>query len=392
MPAGLPVFEGTVGSERDMAMTEKKQEMQLRLIEWFRHNARPLPWRKTYDPYHVWISEIMLQQTQMERGVAYFNRWISRFPDVRAVAEADEQEILKYWEGLGYYARARNLHAAAAIITASYRGIIPCDPEELRKLPGIGPYTAAAISSIACNTDIAVVDANVLRVYARLFDLEGPVKAGKTRREIEALAVDMLPSGRARLYNQALMDLGGLLCLPRNPDCEKCPLSGHCLARRRGTVPERPVPGNGQKTLLIEMATGILASEGKLFIQQRNKDDVWGGLWEFPGGRLEKGEDPRDAVVREYLEETGFLVEVCAEITTVTHYYTRYKVVLHCFAVALAQRPSLPDPVLTAAREFRWLYPYELDQYGFPAGHRKLLEYLDGHCPELLSDPCRGCR
>jgi len=374
-------------------MAEKKQEMQRLLIEWFRGNARPLPWRKTYDPYHVWISEIMLQQTQMERGVAYFSRWISRFPDVRAVAEADEQEILKYWEGLGYYARARNLHAAAEIVIARHGGIIPCDPVELQKLPGIGPYTAAAISSIACNTDIAAVDANVLRVYARLFDLEGSVKAGKTRQEIEALAVEMLPHGKARQYNQALMELGGLVCQPRNPDCAICPLAGYCLARRRDTVLDRPTPGNTKKTILIEMATGILVSEGKLFIQQRSKDDVWGGLWEFPGGRLERGEDPRNAVVREYREETGFRVEVCAEITTVTHYYTRYKVVLHCFAVVLAeQRCSLPDPVLTAASEYRWLEPDKLSRYGFPAGHRKLLEYVDGHCPELLSDPCRGCR
>lgn len=370
-------------------MHDKISRLQKALLEWFRGSNRQLPWRKTYDPYHVWISEIMLQQTQMERGVQYFTRWLERFPDITAVAEAEEHEILKHWEGLGYYARARNLHAAAKILSEQYGGIIPCDPDELRSLPGIGPYTAAAVSSIACNTDIPVVDANVLRVYARLFDIDGSVKAGPSRRKIEKLAWRMLPTGQARIFNQALMDFGGLVCLPRVPDCRRCPLRSHCLALQRGTVQDRPVTGNGKKTILIEMATGVLEREGKLFIQQRNSDDIWGGLWEFPGGQLEQGEAPAEAVVREYLEETGFRVAVCREITSVTHFYTRYKVVLHCFACRLIENRSQYEPRLTAAQDYRWVLPEDISRYGFPAGHRKMLEYIASACPELLADPCR---
>lgn len=330
----------------------------------------------------------MLQQTQMDRGVLYFNRWLKRFPDIAAVAEAEEQEILKHWEGLGYYARARNLHATAKILQDRYGGIIPCDLQKLLELPGIGPYTAAAISSIACNFDIPVVDANVLRVYARIFDIDSPVKAGKTRKEIEALARRMLPAGQARIFNQALMDFGGLVCLPRSPLCGSCVLNGHCLACIRGTVMDRPVVENGKGTILIEMATGILEVEGKLFIQQRYPDDIWGGLWEFPGGRVETNERPEETVVREYLEETGFQVAVCGKITTVTHFYTRYKVILHCFACRPTGAARRYTPQLTAAQDYRWIMPQEIDQYAFPAGHRKLLEYIAAVSPELLQDPC----
>lgn len=368
-------------------MLVNKKQVQKILLEWFKRTDRKLPWRKTYDPYHVWISEIMLQQTQMERGIEYFTRWLTRFPDVHAVAAADEHEILKNWEGLGYYARARNLHAAAKIISEKNEGVIPCDPDKLERLPGIGPYTAAAISSIACNTNIPVVDANVLRVYARLFDIDGPVKSGPARKKIDQLAREMLPEGRARQFNQALMDFGGLVCLPRNPACSDCPVEFSCLARHRGTVSDRPVVINGKSTILIEMATGVLESGGKLFIQQRQNEDIWGGLWEFPGGRLEEGESPEDAVVREYLEETGFRVNVCGEITTVTHYYTRYKVVLHCYVVTMNGGAAMPKPFLHAAQDYRWIDVSELRFYGFPAGHRKMLEYIGDSWADFFMEP-----
>jgi A/G-specific adenine glycosylase len=370
-------------------MQDRRKKIQQKLIHWFRRTARPLPWRQTYNPYHVWISEIMLQQTQMERGIDYFNRWIERFPDVASVAKADEQEILKLWEGLGYYARARNLHDAAKRLMERFDGIIPCDPAELQLLPGIGPYTSAAISSIACNTDIAVVDANVLRVYARIFDIDGPVKTGATRNRIEQLASEMLPQGQARVFNQALMDFGGVICLPKSPKCSSCPICEGCLALMRGTVAERPLVERPKKTTLIEMATGLLEVEGRIFIQQRQPDDIWGGLWEFPGGRIESGESPESAVIREYVEETGYHVDICNKITTITHFYTRYKVVLHCFSCRM--NGEVNDPLLTAAQAFKWVLPDEISQFGFPAGHRKLLEHIAAHSPDLLSDPCREC-
>lgn len=363
------------------------ETLRRRLLAWFFRTRRQLPWRQSYDPYHVWLSEIMLQQTQMDRGVAYFNRWISRFPDLEAVAGADEQEILKYWEGLGYYARARNLHRAAKIMKAEHGGQVPCDAATLLSLPGIGPYTAAAIASIACNRDIPVVDANVARIIARLYDLDEPVRRSSCRRRIEELAAALLPPGKARSFNQAMMDLGGMICTPRTPSCPRCPLAQDCLARLRGTTADRPVvPGRGP-TILIEMATAILCDEGKVFIQQRLAEDIWGGLWEFPGGRLENGERAEEAVVREYREETGLNVTVDGHILTVTHFYTRYKVVLHCFHCRLADgRRSVR---LEAAQQYRWVFPEELQEYAFPAGHRKLLEHLTESGVGVRIDPCR---
>ncbi len=366
---------------------EVVEPVQKILISWFKDNGRDLPWRKAYDPYCIWISEIMLQQTQMDRGVEYYTRWMNRFPDIAAVAEAQEDEILKLWEGLGYYARARNLHAAAKQLMAEHEGVMPCNPKELLSLPGIGPYTAGAISSIACNTDISAVDANVIRVYSRIFDIDTPVKESKTKKNIENIAIQLLPAGQARVFNQALMDFGGMICRPRQPLCGECPISSLCRANSRGTVEDRPILDKAKKTLVIEMATGMLEEEGRLFIQQRKSDDIWGGLWEFPGGRLEDGEAAEEAVVREYREETGFTVNVCKKITTVTHFYTRYKVILHCFSCKLGSRSPLPE--LTAAQQYKWVFPEEIKAYGFPAGHRKLLEYIDANCPELLNDPCR---
>ena len=352
------------------------------LLLWFRRTARDLPWRRTYDPYHVWISEIMLQQTQMDRGVVYFQRWIARFPSVRAVAEADQQEILKYWEGLGYYARARNLHKAAKVIADQFNGQVPCDYQQLLTLPGIGPYTAAAIASVAGNQDVAVVDANVTRVYARFFDIDLPVKESLTQKRIATMARELLPSGKARLYNQALMDLGGLVCLPKNPRCEVCPVASLCRGKQAGAIAERPVIGPGKKIITVEKVAGIIRQGDRIFIQQRPPKAVWGGLWEFPGGELQQGGVPETEIVRQILLETGFTVRVILPVTTVIHHYTRYKIVLHSFLCELLGQNT--QPVLHSVVDSRWIVPTELDQYAFPAGPRKILEYLKAISPCLF--------
>lgn len=356
------------------------------LLRWFRRNGRPLPWRSTYHPYHVWLSEVMLQQTQMDRGVAYFNRWLLRFPDVQSVAEATSSEVLKIWEGLGYYARGRNLHKAARLLVTQHNGELPETYEELLQLPGIGPYTAAAIASIAFNQDIPVVDANVERVFARLFDIEKPLKSKGVHGEIVDLAEKLLPKGEAREFNQALMDLGGLICTPKNPDCAICPVASHCKAYLGNFVEDRPIKKAKQPLVEIEMSTGLLLHEGHIFIQQRLDNDIWGGLWEFPGGRLKEEESPEEAVVREYREETGFTVEVCSKVTTVIHFYTQYRVILHCFRCRLKQESKLPD--LQAAQAYHWVADDQLDNYGFPAGHRKFIEYMKHTCPHILLREC----
>ncbi len=354
------------------------------LLHWFRQTKRDLPWRRSYDPYHVWISEIMLQQTQMDRGVAYFLRWIARFGDVQAVAAAEEQEILKYWEGLGYYARARNLHKAAKVIVVDFGGEVPCEYETLLSLPGIGPYTAAAIASVAGNYDIPVIDANVARVYARLFNIDAPVKERPTKKRLAEIAEQLLPHGQARAYNQALMDLGGLVCTPKNPRCDTCPVATACAALTAGTVAERPVLGAGKRTITIHKVAGIIQYNEKIYIQQRRVDDVWGGLWEFPGGQVEKGATG-DRIVASILNDTRLAVTQVQHITRVMHQYTHHKIILDCFFCRLIGANC--QPVLKSACNYRWIFPHELDQFAFPAGPRKLIEYLHIKQPELLSFP-----
>jgi A/G-specific adenine glycosylase len=349
-------------------------DLQDTLLRWFKTNRRDLPWRKQYSPYEVWISEIMLQQTQMDRATAYFLRWMERFPDVQAVAAAREREILKLWEGLGYYSRARNLHKAADIISKDYGGVFPREKKDILALPGIGAYTAAAIMSMAFQEDEAVVDANVERVYARIFDVDAPLKTKEAKKRFRDLAVELLPPGKARDYNQAVMEFGALVCRPKSPDCGNCPVNSRCEALRLGITADRPVPGKGVDIVTLEVATGVLVHDKRIFIQKRLPKGAWAGLWEFPGGSIEAGETPEIAVVREYAEETAFEVDIVDKAALVRHGYTRFRVNLHCFLLRLKSESM--DPLLTAAQKASWVSSNELDEYAFPAGHRKLIDLM----------------
>lgn len=322
----------------------------------------------------------MLQQTQMERATLFFERWLQEFSDIHALALASEDKVLKCWEGLGYYSRARNILKCARIIVRDHKGVIPSDPKSLQLLPGIGPYTAGAIASIAYNLTTPLVDANIGRVFARLFDIDIPLsRAGKL---LWQKAEELVPEGQARSFNQGLMELGALICTPKNPGCEQCPLQPFCIAHRDELIPERPILQKGKAISTIEMATGVLThpqGNGQFFIQQRLADDVWGSLWEFPGGRLKTEEEPEQAVIREFFEETGFTVQIDRKITTTIHHYTRYKVILHCFLCSLdiPESGELPDPILYAAQEYHWVSFSELSDFAFPAGHRKLIDFMN---------------
>lgn len=348
------------------------------LLRWFSAQGRDLPWRKDYEPYQVWISEIMLQQTQMDRAVAYFNRWMERFPDLDAVAGAGEEDILKHWEGLGYYNRARNLHAAARAMQDKHQGRVPSRVEDLEALPGIGRYTARAVAAVAYNRPVLPLDANGSRVLARVLDLDQPLQHRDSRRALER-AADLLAAAlapdQARDMAQALMELGALAC-GRDPKCAACPVAELCAARKAGRERQRPVPGPGKDVVLVVMATGVLLDAGRAFIQKRLPDDVWAGLWEFPGGVLEQGETPRQALAREFTEETGFRIEVGDKIGTVRYAYTRFRVTMHGYYCAFAA-DSPRQPVLKAASQSKWVRPGELGQWAFPAGHRKLMGLLD---------------
>ncbi|NLY40493.1 MAG: A/G-specific adenine glycosylase [Desulfovibrionales bacterium] len=363
-------------AENDTSSTTSAQNsgLGLAVVDWFAVHARALPWRSTYDPYQVWVSEIMLQQTQMERGTEYFLRWMQRFPDLSALATAHEDEVLKMWEGLGYYARARNLHRAARQVCAEYAGQIPQDMRQLQLLPGIGPYTAAAIASIAYNQDVCVVDANVERIMSRVCNVDTPIKAKATQTRIREVCQDMLPLGQSRNFNQGLMDLGGLVCTPRSPLCPSCPLATWCLARAAGVQEERPVVSPPATPVYITMATGVLCHAGRFFVQKRKADDIWAHLWEFPGGVVEENEDPADTVVREYMEETGLHVTEPEYIGAFQHSYTRYRVTMHAFFVRLDADPRTVE--LTAAQEYRWATWDQVLTLAFPAGHRKLIAAL----------------
>jgi A/G-specific adenine glycosylase len=345
------------------------------LLDWFSRHKRDLPWRETYSPYHVWISEIMLQQTQMERGVEYFKRWIARFPDVGSLAQAPQDEVLKLWEGLGYYSRARNLHKAARMVMERHGGTLPPSMDALLALPGIGPYTARAIASIAFRQDVCVVDANVERLVSRLYNIEQPVKSRQAQKEISEYGQRLLPKGHARDFNQALMEFGSLVCTPRNPSCPRCPLAHWCRAREAGVQEERPVVAKAPSPIYLTMATGILIHDGRILTQKRLAEDVWGNLWEFPGGVVEAGETPREAVIREYMEETRLIVNHPEPIASFKHSFTRFRVTLHAFVVTLLSSPE--ELTLQAAQEHRWASWSEIMQLAFPAGHRKLVRHLD---------------
>jgi A/G-specific adenine glycosylase len=329
----------------------------------------------------------MLQQTQMERCVIYFRRWMERFPDIRSVAKADEDEILHAWEGLGYYSRARNLHRAARQIMERHRGVFPSEPADIRALPGIGPYTGAAVASIALNRRLACVDANVERVLARLFDIGSPIKARAGAVRVRHLAEALLPE-KPREHNEALMELGALVCR-KKPLCAECPLARHCRRLHLCIVHERPIPGAKRQSIPIFIVCGILRAGGKIFVQRRREGDVWAGLWEFPGGVIEENESPQHAVVREFAEETAFAARITRELGVIRHAYTKYRVTLHCFELALdalgaldapprAQNALPAPPPLTAASDWRWLTPEELKNFAMPAAHRKLADKTFG--------------
>lgn len=351
------------------------------LLSWFRKTKRDLPWRHSYDPYHVWVSEIMLQQTQMDRGVSYFNRWVGRFPTVSAVADADEDEIFQQWEGLGYYARARNLHKAAKRIANEFNGVVPSDYDTLISLPGIGPYTAAAIASIAGNHDVAVVDANVNRVFARIFDIATTIKERRAQKLVRTLVDQLLPRGKARQYNQALMDFGGLVCTPKAPLCSGCPVREFCRSFELGLVELRPVLKKPKQSVYIHRVAGLVVHDGKIYMQKRPSNVVWGGLWEFPGGetKVEKDELGSLAVAKEVRGDTSLVVRENRFLARVKHQFTHHKITLDCYLCSL--EGEVTSPRLRVASAYRWVTPREMDELGCPSGVRKIIEYLKKTIP-----------
>ena len=257
-------------------------DFHLLIVDWYKQNKRDLPWRNTNNPYKIWLSEIILQQTRVDQGLAYYERFVNQFPNITDLANASEQEVLKLWQGLGYYSRARNLHASAKIIVNNYEGIFPQSYDTIIKLKGIGPYTAAAIASFAFNESKAVLDGNVYRVLSRIFDIEIPIDSSQGMRFFNELAQSLIPQIDPATYNQAIMEFGALKCVPQNPTCETCPFNDRCLSLERKSVMQRPV-----KTVKIKIKKRyfnylIYKHEEDIIIQQRKIKDIWQHLFEFP--------------------------------------------------------------------------------------------------------------
>lgn len=343
------------------------------LLAWYDANAADLPWRirgGLGDPYRVWLSEIMLQQTQVETVKPYFERFIARYPTVEALAAAPLDEVLKLWEGLGYYSRARQLHRAAQIIAADG---FPQTVEGLMALPGVGRYTAGAIASIAFGARAALVDGNVIRVFARLLDMPDDVTTKAAQDRLWAQAEAWLPAERTGDYNQALMELGRTVCKPRAPDCPDCPLRALCRAYANGTQAERPVKRAKAPTPHYDVAAGMVWDDaGSVLIAQRPPDGLLGGLWEFPGGKREDGETLPECLRRELREELGIEVEVGALFTVVRHAFTHFRITLHAFTCRLES--GEPQPL--QAQAVAWASVADLDKYAFGKADRGVIAEL----------------
>jgi A/G-specific adenine glycosylase len=360
-----------------------------RLAGWHPDQQRNLPWRALpagqRDPYAVWISEIMAQQTRIDTVVDYFNRWMERFPTVQALAAADQQEVLKLWEGLGYYARARNLHKAAQQVTAEYAGQLPRTRQEILKLPGIGDYTAGAILSMAFGKPEPILDGNVKRVVSRLWDIDRPINETETLKELWMRArqiVEAADMGDAGVVNEGLMELGATLCVPQNPRCLLCPLADLCAANANGVQNLRPVITPKKATPHYDVAAGVIwrgvPFHSNLLIAQRPQDGMLGGLWEFPGGKLEAEDlDLRDCLRREIAEELGIHIQVGDQVTTVKHAYTHFRITLYAFHAQILSG----DPTPIGCADWRWVKLNELDRFPFPVTDQKIIAELRTQWP-----------
>ena len=332
-----------------------------------------MPWRGSKDPYKIWISEIMLQQTRVEQARPYFERFMSLFPTVFDLARADQQQVLKAWEGLGYYSRARNLHAASKTIVEQYSGKLPEEYDEIIKLKGIGPYTAAAIASIAFNKPNAVVDGNVIRVITRYFGIEDDIRSSRTIRQVQNHVNELISYEYPAAFNQGLMEIGSLVCKPTNPDCLNCPIQISCVATKMAKTDSIPYKSPTKKKPHKHIGVGIIEREdGKVLIALRPEDVMLGGLWEFPGGKQEDGEIIQQTIERELKEELGVEVHAYKEFMSLKHVYSHFSITLHAYNCTLISGEPKPK----SSQEIRWVDISELEQYPFPKANKQLTEKL----------------
>lgn len=343
-----------------------------KLLVWYDANQRRLPWRETSDPYAIWVSEVMLQQTQVATALPYYRRFMECFPTARQLAEADLQAVLKLWEGLGYYSRARHLHRAAGMVAARFDGNIPNDPDQFRSLPGVGDYILAAVSSIAFGRVIPVVDGNVKRVLSRLLEIDTPVNRSNAHKFFQKPADRLICPQRPGDFNQAIMELGALVCRPKNPDCRQCPLADFCQACLHGTIPFYPKRTPSVKIPQRHMAVGVILKKGKLLVVQRAANGLLGGLWEFPAVPADTGGTPPAAFEATLAAQTGLKVAVEQRLPPIRHVYTHFRLTADIFLCRhVAGRVRLKSP-----QNHQWVTLASLDRLPQHKANQKVLEAL----------------
>lgn len=344
---------------------------RLSLLQWYSQQGRNLPWRNTCDPYAIWVSEIMLQQTQVKTVIPYYERWLAQFPTIQDLAKAELQQVLKAWEGLGYYARARNLHRAAQIVLEDHSGVFPTTLEAVLTLPGIGRTTAGGILSSAFHQPISILDGNVKRVLARLVALSVP--PAKAMPFLWQLSDTLLDTESPKDFNQAIMDLGATICTPKDPSCLLCPVRDYCEAFSQGISSSLPMRESSSPLPHKQIGVAVIRNDaGQILIDRRKAEGLLGGLWEFPGGKIEAGETVEECIQREIQEELGIEIAVGEHLITIDHAYTHFRVTLHvhhCRYVSGEAQPIECD-------EVRWVKLEELDSYPFPKANTRIIEAL----------------
>jgi A/G-specific adenine glycosylase len=355
-----------------MSTAAEKRNIQKSLLGWFDREQRDMPWRRTGDPYPIWVSEIMLQQTQVKTVIPYFERWMKSFPTLQKLARSREETVLKHWEGLGYYSRARNLHRAAKIVVKELKGRVPDTYDTLIELPGIGRYTAGAIMSIAFDQPVPVLDGNVKRVLSRLFVMQGNGVPSAHENRLWETSADLVPAKRPGDFNQAMMELGATVCLPKKPLCLVCPLQKRCEAQQQGVVEKFPAPKIRAQTKKIEVSAAVITRGGKVYIQQRLHGGLMGGLWEFPGGKRQQDETEEACLKREIKEELGVPVTIAKKLMTIKHSYTQFRVTLNVFWC-----PWKSGRIrATQCEQWKWVKYEDLNHYTFPAANVKIVNFL----------------
>lgn len=348
--------------------------MRTALVRWSESNTRAMPWRNIGDPYRVWVSEVMLQQTTVAAVIPYYQRFLQRFPDVASLAKANEADVLRLWEGLGYYSRARNLHRGAQVIVTNHGGKFPRAAPELQTLPGIGRYTAGAIASFAFDERAPIVEANTLRLYSRLLDFAGDPRSSAGQKTLWKFAEDILPSTQPGRFNQALMDLGATVCTPNAPNCPDCPLKKWCRAFRDGSVAEIPRLAKRPDVTPLWSYSVAMRHDGRYLLRRYAAGERWAGLWDFPrwerDAPFQSASDHERELTKWIQTQTGLKIELGPQIAEFKHGVTRYRITAACFlADRIAGR-------LSRGNDWIWTPPADFSRHAFSVTGRKFAERL----------------